>query len=395
MDIRLMPFAGIDNVSDDTALRRGGEVPAVFARDAVNLDATSDGGLRLRPGLRKVSASRLRDLWHSPLHGDTFARDEGGYLVRVDRADWSTERLGYVGDGELAYMEQGMQVLVSGAEGLFRFDGASLAPLSLPVPPAPMVSLGDDGSLPAGRYSLAVSWSRGGLESPLSALAAVEVPAGRGLTVTLPLCFDASVAQVTLYCSEPNGGRLQRLNSYPISTSLVAVPALGALGAEPRFAHMEPMPGGRYLAHWQGRLLTARRNVLRFSEPMAYHVHDPRHGFVQLPQRITFVAPVDGGVWIGQVDHVAFLRGVDLRELTLERRKTAAPVPGSALLVDSNVLGDQAGGRAGAAWLAANGHVLGTADGAVIEPRARQVAGIHGAAGQTVAIGSKLLSIVR
>src|SRR5690606_41882378 len=102
--------------------------------------------------------------------------------------------------------------------------------------------------------------------------------------------------------------------------------------------------------------------VLSVSEPRALHINDPRHGFVQMPQRITFVAPVDGGLWVGQSDHVAFLAGQDLRDLTLSRKRCAPPVPGSAVVVDGSIA-KETGGRQAVAWLSGNGHVLGLPDG--------------------------------
>ncbi|MGY2498914.1 hypothetical protein, partial [Klebsiella pneumoniae] len=94
-----------------------------------------------------------------------------------------------------------------------------------------------------------------------------------------------------------------------------------------------------YLKYWRGRLLIANGNVLRWSEALAYHLHDERHGFVQMPQRITFVQPVDGGIWVGQVDHVAFLAGAEPGALSLSRKASRAPIPGSAILVPAEVVG--------------------------------------------------------
>lgn len=385
---------GIDNQTDETQLMRGGEAPAVFLRDAVNVDISAEGRPALRKGLRKVSALRLLDLIQDDLHGDTFGRDAEHYLVRVDPVAGTAERLHYAGDAPLSLLAQATRVIVATAEGLLAYNGDRAMHFTLQTPPAPLATVEPDGALAAGQYSVAVAWMRGDMESATSPIAMVAVPAGGRLRLVLPYCMDPSVDRVRVFLSEPDGAALQEVANLPIETPETQIASAANLLGEPRFRHMAAMPSGLYLSLWQGRLVTARRNVLYFSEPMALHINDPRHGFIQMPQRITFVAPVDGGLWVGQSDHVAFLSGQDLRSLTLLRKRCAPPVPGSAVVVDGSIA-KETGGRQSVAWLAGNGHVLGLPDGTLIEPRRDRICGIFGNTGRTVALGSKVMTFVR
>ena len=155
------------------------------------------------------------------------------------------------------------------------------------------------------------------------------------------------------------------------------------------------MPSGKYFGQWRGRLVSARANVLRFSQALAYHVHDPRHDFVLMPQRVTFLQPVDGGIWVGQVDHVAFLAGAQPDELRLLRKTAKAPVPGSSLALDAETAGEMSGGgSAVVAWLADNGYVLGTADGGVIEKHATRLRGITGNQRTSIVFRNRLTTAV-
>jgi hypothetical protein len=198
---------------------------------------------------------------------------------------------------------------------------------------------------------------------------------------------------VRLYFTSQNGGEFTRGEDYPVATPQISLPLLSASGAAAQFRHLEPMPTGRYLAYWRGRLLTATRNILNFSEALAYHLHDARHGFIQMPQRITFVAPVDGGIWVGQADHVIFLAGNSPDALEVQPRKARPPVPGSAILVDAQIAGTDAsqGGQATALWLAENGFVMGTAVGTLVETSGRRLADIAGAAGKNVVFGDRVV----
>lgn len=393
----IYPLAGIDNASpDDDRLQVGGDARRNYLRDAVNVDITDTGRVRMRKGRRKVSDLALSDLWQSPLHGDVFGR-LGEQWVRVDPQDWSTEALATIGPGPVSHLVLNGQVLAAGSAGIWQFDGRQARRLALDVPPAPLVSASDGGSgaLEAGSYGVAVAWLRGAQESPLSAMTSCTVAAAGALSITLPMCMDPTVTHARLYLTRHNGGELLRGEDYPIGTAWAAWTLLPTLGAPAPFRHMQPMPTGQYLGLWRGRLVTAWANVLRFSEALAYHVNDPLHGFVQMPQRITFVQPVDGGIWVGQVDHVAFLAGAEPAELVLSHKTGKAPVPGSAVALDAETAGElSAGGAAAVAWLAANGFVLGSPDGQLLQPQARRIRGITGNRATSIVFGSRLLAAV-
>ena len=84
-DTAFFPIAGINTVSEDAALQRGGDLPSLQVRDALNFNITPAGRLQLRPGVRRVSEARYRHLWQSPLHGDTFGVLDGQW-VKIDPA---------------------------------------------------------------------------------------------------------------------------------------------------------------------------------------------------------------------------------------------------------------------------------------------------------------------
>ena len=393
-DIPLVPLAGIDNVSDEATLRRGGDSPRLYVRDAINVDLTKEGKAELRAGVRRVTSSPYRNLWQSPLHRDVFATlgDQWGC---VDPVSWSFEPLIALGDGPASHVVLNNLVCVAGQAGIFTFDGTTAQRLTLDTPAAPLVLVGA-GSLDAGDYGVAVAWLRGSLESAPSQIKTAHVPASGSLEITLPLCLDATVTGVRLYLTTPNGGELAREQDYPLGAATIVVSVSPKLGAPAQFQHLSPMPTGQYLAYWRGRLLTAKGNVLRFSEALTYHLHSERHGFVQMPQRITFVQPVDGGIWIGQVDHVAFLAGSTPDQLSMSRKTAKAPVPGSAIMVDADTLGGELsqGGGSTAVWLADNGYVAGTSSGQVVELQAGVLRGIVGSSGASVALDRRLLTVV-
>lgn len=389
---KLTPLAGMDNASADALLQIGGDAPRIYLRDAVNVDLGEGGRARMRPGLRQVSTTPFANLWQSPLHGDVFAT-VGEQWVKVDTLLWSYEVLALLGEGDVSHTVLNGAVLVAGPSGIWRYNGKTAQRLTIASPPAPMVTPGA-GALPVGAYAVAVSWLRAdGVESAVSPSTTCQTTSAGALEVVLPWCMDESVTHARLYFTNCNGGELRSGESYPIGTTEVGITALPKLGAAAPALHLQAMPTGRYLNYWRGRLLSATANVLRFSEALAYHLHDARHGFVQMPQRITFVQPVDGGIWVGQVDHVAFLQGDSPATLQYTKRQARAPVAGSAVGLKADEAGQlSVDGRASVLWIAENGFVQGTSDGQLLESQSQHMKGISGNTGTCVVFGKRVLA---
>ena len=392
-DFPMMPIAGMNNVADDAALYIGGDSPRLYARDITNFDISASGKATLRPGTLQVSNTGFRNLWQSPIHRDVFGT-LGDKWVRIDPYNWSHEVLADVGEGDVSHELLNNVVAVAAPAGLFEFNGQAARRLTLDTPAPPLVVAGD-GALEAGTYGVSVAWLIGGIESAPSRIAFIDLPSASALEITLPLCMQAGITAARLYLTQRDGGQLRMAGDYPINSPTIRVPLLPKPGRVAAFQHLEPMPTGKWLKYWRGRLLVAQSNVLRWSEALAYHLHDARHSFVQLPQRITFVQPVDGGVWVGQADHVVFLRGAAPSELTIERKASRAPVPGSAMSAPAEIMGELAqGGGAVAVWLADNGYVAGTASGALVELHLGKLKGISGRAGTSVVLDRRLVTAV-
>lgn len=369
-DINLLPLAGINNAADDESLFVGGESPRLFVRDAKNVDISKSGRVDLMGGSRLLLEQPLKNIWQSPIHKDVFGR-VGDKLVRVvttEGPQWKTEELATIGSGDLSFCLLNNLVCVAGDNGIYTYNGQEAQRLTIDTPPAPFLTGLKAGSMANNYLGLAVSWLKGSTEGPLSAVAMKDEGDG-SVQVTMPLCMDDSITSVRLYATTHSGGVLYRYATYDISETQVTIPYVNNVGEEAKFKNLSPMPTGQNLSYWKGRLITSRGNTLRFSEAMAYHLHDERHGFIQFPQRITFLIPVEGGIWVGQVDHVIFVRGASLEELTIEHKKSQPPIQNSAMLVDASVVGAELsqGGEACALWLGANGYVIGTSAGQVVE----------------------------
>lgn len=384
-----MPCFGIDNTSEDAAMVQGGREPYVYVRDAVNVNVTPAGKVEVIASGGKVTDSKFQNLWQSPLHKDVFAI-LGSVWVKVNTNDWSYNTLADIGSSDLYHTVLNNMIVVAGKHGIYTYDGQTCQPLTINAPPPPVANGAPDDNNQS--RSVAISWLRGSMESSLSDY--VSAP-GAAITVSLPLVTDPTVTGVNIYATNVGGTDMQLAGSLTGTGTSFNITKDHKLGMAAQFAHLSPMPTGKYLCYWRGRLITATANVIRFSEPLAYHLHDERHGFIQTSQRVTFVQPVNGGLWVGQVDHVIFIQGSQLDDMNITIKSSAAPIPDSAIQIGSAEIGEIAeGGDQVIVWLSTNGYVAGNSAGQIVEYQARRISNVTAKSGTTVRLARRLLTSV-
>lgn len=395
MPVKKIPtLMGMNNVKEDAALEIGGKNPSLFVRDAVNINFTESGRAELAQAMQLQSNQALRCLWQSPLHKDCFAA-LGNMWVKVNVDTWETEPLVECGDGDIFHIVLNSAVCMACDEGLFIYDGQTAKRLTIDTPAKPQVGKSSGYSLSEGDYSFAISWLANGFESALSEIEKVQLPDKSGVQLQLPMCLDSNVTHVRIYMSEPSGSELRQAFELPIDTMSIDIPALPELGRITAFQYLSPMKTGSFLRLWRGRLWVVRSNVLYFSEAMTYHLTDERYNFIQFPQRIRFIEPVDGGIWVGQADHVVFVRGQDVRNMAIEHKASRAPIYASSNLLHSDMVKQfSQGGFWCAVWLADNGFVAGTAEGQLVELQSEAIKGITAQSCQLVGFGDRLVAVV-
>jgi|26BtaG_2_1085354.scaffolds.fasta_scaffold00042_20 hypothetical protein len=385
-----MPCRGIDNTSEDAAMVQGGREPFVYMRDVVNANVTPAGKIDMIASGGKVTDSPYKDMWQSPLHKDVFALYVNDWVkVKIEGNSWSHETLATIGDGDVSHTVLNNLVVVAGKYGLYTYDGHLAIPLITQTPPPPFLAtlIADH----TRTRSIAISWLRGSMESSLSSY----VSMGTDGDIVLPMVTDPNVTGVNIYATNVGGTDIQLAGTVNRDATSFTITADHKLGMAAQFAHLSPMPTGKFLCYWRGRLITATANVIRFSEPLAYHLHDERHGFIQTSQRITFIQPVENGLWVGQSDHVIFISGTSPEDMTISIKSAQAPIPNSAIQIPSNDIGEASeGGSLVTVWLASNGYVAGSSAGQIIEYQAGRISNISAQSGTTVRFDRRLVTAV-
>ncbi|MFL4599821.1 hypothetical protein ACJ6WI_21415 [Stenotrophomonas maltophilia] len=378
---------GMDNVSASSTLKRDEEGRQVALVDAANVDIDRDGRPGRRRGARLVHArADLHSIWSG--NAGAFVAAGAELLSAPD-----LQPIALLNSADpCTYAEVNGDVIVGNRTTLLRVKNGRAAPLGVPDAPPPAASAGESGGMRMGRYGVAVAFVSDQGEGGLSSLRFVDVPDGGGIILSaLPTAGDATALRI--YRTHPNGEELYRAAEIPLGFPSYHL-GNGGLDAAADTRNLRRMPPGQHVASFQGYLLVAHGNVLRFSEPLRYGLHSPRHGFVQFPHRITMLAAVGRAVFVGTSAGVIVLRGPRPREWSQDMTGALAPIEGAVAVVTSGALRTEQPGQRMAVWLAPNGYVLGTEDGAVIELQADRITGLIHAAGALCVHGRRVVAAV-
>lgn len=316
-DIALGPFRGINNRLRDTqlAVSEGGRPAGNFLRDALNVDLGESGTVLRRQGYAlALAGSQMRSL-HRLNDGRALVARGSRVLLLTERGGQLDSVVAFDGVSpfnELSYANVGADTYFSDGVQFWRWRSEVITPHGVPIPSTrPSISLKAGGSLPAGVYQVAFAHlAADGQESGMTDKVAVDVSFNQAeISFRIPTAqLPDGVIAVVAYMSDVNGDQLYRMAANGVPGAVIRIGLLPEGGSQAQTQYLTPMPAGRIVREYKGRLLVARGNVLYKSQPYAYALHDPVADFVLFPADIDMVAPVEGGVYVA-ADKTYFIAG--------------------------------------------------------------------------------------
>lgn len=363
---KLGPFpAGANNVALETS------VPQKSFREGINVDVRDDGKIERRDGYElRIAADEPHSLF---AYGYRAFFVEGVTLMSFELIN-GAETLpillydDLVRDAPLAHCLVDPDIYVSDGDVALRIaPNGVVAPWSLPIPTAPLVSAAAGGSLFNGTYGVAYAYKAStGEEGALSDTAFVEAATGSTLTLQIP----TTPYRVAVYMTKPDGQELLLYGVVPGSVGSVAINKQ-ALSRPPVTEDCDPMPAGQHAAVWNGRLLVSSGPLLIWSVAFQYGVTRLNSNYRELLEDITMLAAVDTaqGFFLGQQSRTYYVAGADPDDARLIEAYPAGVVPGTMRMVPGARLPFENPPKSLVPmWLATNGvFCVGLPDG-TIEP---------------------------
>lgn len=374
---------GANNLALETS------VPRRSFRRGVNINVSDDGKVLRREGYTQIVDGLTENLFGYGSRG-FFVQDGDLYGFEVVDGAESGPVLLYEGllpFRPLAHCLIEPDIFVSDGENTLRIlPDNNVVPWA--VPAAPTVSLTPlaEGSLPTGRYHVAVAYKTpSGEEGPLSAWEVVELGEGQGIRIGL-MHGSVTGMRTVVYMTKPSGTELLHVATVgqPPAINLMAAPRFGR---PPVTQDLEPMPPARFAALWKGRLLVAQDRFVFWSEPNQYGMTNPAYNYLEFAQEVSGLAAVETseGFFVGQGDRTYYVAGADPADAALATAYPAGMIAGTVHMVPGARLPlDPPPSVPVPMWMASNGvFCVGMMDGSVFpltESRYAAQTGREGAA---------------
>jgi hypothetical protein len=143
-----------------------------------------------------------------------------------------------------------------------------------------------------------------------------------------------------------------------------------------------PLPAGKFIAYYRGRLYVAKRNVLYISDALCDH-YDVRTGYRTFEGDITMLIALDKGLYVAD-GKTWFVTGAEPDEFHRDKVLDTDAIPYTAVVVNGKNIGDGLSGNL-AMWVSKEGICLGDNDGKVKNlTRSRYAMSSHGVGGAVV-----------
>ena len=297
--VQINRFRGVDNVADPERLHSG------WLRAAINVDMTPPGAVSRRPGYELALAGAFTGAYATMEHGvSRMYVVDGGVLKQVHADMSTTDLLDGLSSAPMHWVEVNGDTYFSNGpdKGCIRQDGTVL-PWDWPMPHAPELSA-SSGQMPPGRYSAACTYTLpDGRETGASEVEYLTLTEPGGLLITaIP---QIAGLQTNVYIGPADSTVVQ----HALVTTLSAVTwnaSPDALGEELLTHGLEPVPQGATIpALWHGQIWIAEYaptsdvSAIWASEPLGFHLFDPKASFLQVPGEVVLLLPHAGGLVIG------------------------------------------------------------------------------------------------
>lgn len=357
-------FSGINNVQPQHRMTPGQSGISALTV-ATDLDIGLSGELKRRSGYVETLAT-----CHKNIHqGDGFmlATVDGGDLISMDSAGGNRVALyPSLGSSRVWYcnLPDGRTTFSNGLIcGITNGSAATEWGVQTPVGLGALTDVA--GLLDPGDYQYMLTYVRTADKREGGPIYSNPMPVASGGIVLTALPTLAGHT-INVYLTGANGDE----GFFAGNTANSAFSYTGkndALILPCRTGNLQPAPAGTVTAFWRGRVLIAVGPTLYASKTNQWGLFDFRRDFKQFSAPITLIQPVDGGLFVGTADELAFLSGVEFDKLNYRQTLLGSVVLGSGVAVRGELVkrGDGPGQGSAMICIAAGGLVSGFSDGGI------------------------------
>lgn len=304
------------------------ELEAKYIAGAVNFDIDDAGLLRSRKGYKLIyngnchslfshnettyfrEADTLKSITKSPSTSSGCSTSSGSWVVATLETGpkmSGRQRMWYVAVNDCIYYSDGV---VAGC-----IQNGQTRQWGIMPPPLPDVQSASSGSLKRGIYLVGLTYQRSdGYESGCAG--AVEIETSGGFYVNYDASDNASVVAVNIYVSMRGADVLYLAYSADNVSGSYFYDGTGMpLSYQLNTMFEQPPVAGQLIEYFYGHMIVAKDNCLFFSEPYRYESFRYDSNFMVFENRVTLLAAVKDGLFVGTERDIYFLQGTNPLQL--------------------------------------------------------------------------------
>ena len=345
---------GVDNRRSDD------DIDDDSLRDAVNVDVSVSGRVRMRRGITQSLAmagahslfsdgQRMLFATAASLRSMTFPGPLTSLLLTDSRL---RNTLSYVSVNGVTYFSNELINGKVNAAGAYEPWGI-VPPATQPVCTGSPVGIGT-----ARQYQVSCTFiTASGMESGSNLLPVLVICGDPANIVasSIPQSADPRVIATRLYVTNTDGEIFYRDQDVPAGVTSVAMNGFFGRGGPFSSQFMSPPPAGQLVEYLNGIIYIAQGSTLWHTEPLSYDLHTPRKNFISFGSRITMVKAVPDGLFVS-ADQTYFIEHMGTDDV---KRRVVLPhraIEGAACGVPDST---------DVMWFSERGFVRGSAGGAV------------------------------
>jgi len=315
-------FKGLNNVL------RPERTPQEYLKKALNINLDKQGNISKRKGYTLEDTGDYSCIWANKDGTQCYGVKDGN-LVSVDYSFNTTTLQAGLGPEVVSFEEINNIIYLTSPTFKGIIENRVLRTWGLEVPisvPAPSEVLG---TLLKGAYQVSYTYMDSeGRESGLSKATAITVSDGTGIQITVPTSTDSRVTFGNIYCSTRDGVILYYVTTVPVGDTYT-ITSDASFNTPLSTFNLSPAPYGELTTYYRGRIYVVVGNVLYFSNVNKYEYFSLDTDYVELPDKILAIMPVEDGIWIAS-DNMYYLSGTSPDKFKLTLKERIQVVPGTA-----------------------------------------------------------------
>lgn len=343
---------GVNNVTDLTDLTPSDPRLPRFLADAVNVDLDDAGKPTRRRGASLLAGGAWHSLWSEDGLDDGYAVGSGWLTrVRYEAGALDLLQLMPLAGARASYAYIAGDVFYSDGQTTGRLAGGE-TPRNWGVEDAgaPLVVATANGGMRVGKYRVALTWcAANGEQSGTQNSVDVELTAPGGLLLSAAPPLETATTHGRLWVSEPGGEELYYAADVPRGFVNLTLGAAGR-GRVLDTLHMSRFPPCDGLRAYRGRIYGYIGNTLLWTQALRYGLYAPHRDTLSFESDISFIEPVDDGLYVGTAKAVYWLPGDDPKSFKLEMAVDTGAVPFASVRLAGSAIGDSLQGAVAAWW---------------------------------------------